>query len=767
MANQYFTITPPTSGTGQGVAEVSATTTNYSTEVRRGSLDFTTNWGRVAHVSVVQKYRPYITQGPTTIPASGGSITFTAMTEYDVVFRSVPEWVTITSDGVTYAEGQRIPAATANGRVFTITAGENTGDERVVANTMNMGHYANNLLQRYVSYISFTQEGVAPTRDIYLTPIYIEVASGDTAATVNIVATNTSLDHYTTSSAGTFNINAEQVGNTFRLTFPVNHEPTSTRGYLSFYLYDNQGGAWTSTVTVVRAAGETPSIIVSPTALTIDYNSYDTGTFTITTNCTVTVNSLYPQRFSVSRNGNTVTVTALNANFGTSDVTGTITVVDADGLAETKSVEVTQRYRPRVVQSPSGVIPASGGTINFTIDSEYDIRLKDIPAFITVSDTLGGTYVENQVITPAQSSGKTFVLTFAANSSSNARDEGTFHAECSVGGTWTLFDGDFNFEQAAYAEKYILISPQTMYLDYTANRVGYFDVSTQGVSSMTPSLTDTGNFSVEPEIVYNTVGVTTEEINETNAYRNVTLTLTDRADASIHSDALIIQRFRPYFILASDYVPASGGTINFTIHTDYDIDFYDIPSYVTVKDNNNNTITAGQRITAENANNKTFSLVFAANQSSSSRSVFNTFCMRNYMFTTVLDYKQFFHFSQGGAQVQEVVDFSIAFEHITQGNRVTVTIALNSGTYAYDTLTYYQDGTQDEETVGEFDVIAAEGDDVTFTLKIDSATFEPFVVHLDYNDGAEGNVDTIYTGETIALVTQYVPGASVTFRVEN
>lgn len=124
MASTNFSYTP-TTGNGNTNVSVSASTLNDGYSDRTATLTFS-NGINTKSVTITQRYQPYRTQGPTSVPYSGGTITITAMTEYDIVFRSVPTWVTaITVNGVTYAEGDRIPAS-VSGSPITISFAPNT-----------------------------------------------------------------------------------------------------------------------------------------------------------------------------------------------------------------------------------------------------------------------------------------------------------------------------------------------------------------------------------------------------------------------------------------------------------------------------------------------------------------------------------------------------------------------------------------------------------------------------------------------------------------
>ena len=145
MASTNFTYSP-TTGNGNTYVDVQAQETNLDTVDKVATIAITNGVSSV-NVSLRQKFRPYLTQGPTSIPASGGSIQVYVYSEYDIVFRSVPLWITITSGNTTYAEGQRISASNFTNlpAVFTLTADPNTGDTRTIQyEGMNMSHYIGN-----------------------------------------------------------------------------------------------------------------------------------------------------------------------------------------------------------------------------------------------------------------------------------------------------------------------------------------------------------------------------------------------------------------------------------------------------------------------------------------------------------------------------------------------------------------------------------------------------------------------------------------------
>lgn len=146
MASTYFYYSP-TAGTGNAQVTLSAASTNNTTTDKSASITIT-NGVSSATVNVIQYYKPYVVQGPTTIiPAAGGTITLTAQSHYDIVFRSVPLWLTIWSGNTQIQEGARVSLAPNTYGIFTLSAGTNDGAQRTSQNAgMNMSHYIGDTL---------------------------------------------------------------------------------------------------------------------------------------------------------------------------------------------------------------------------------------------------------------------------------------------------------------------------------------------------------------------------------------------------------------------------------------------------------------------------------------------------------------------------------------------------------------------------------------------------------------------------------------------
>lgn len=130
MASTNFYYSP-TAGTGNAQITVSAATINQTTADTRAVITFT-NGVSSCTVTVYQKFRPRFNQGPTSVPATGGSVTGYVKSDYDIVFYNVPTWVTISLHGNQIAPGQRVPASalTEIETNIVFTAAANTGASR-------------------------------------------------------------------------------------------------------------------------------------------------------------------------------------------------------------------------------------------------------------------------------------------------------------------------------------------------------------------------------------------------------------------------------------------------------------------------------------------------------------------------------------------------------------------------------------------------------------------------------------------------------------
>lgn len=193
MASTNFNYSP-TTGNGNTNVSVSASTNNLGTADRTATLTFS-NGVNSKSVSITQKYRPYINNyGSTTFPATGGTLNVTAHTEYDVVFRSIPEWITsITINNVVYSEGQRIAASAVDGQAVYFTASANTGSTQRTTHYygMNMAWYVGDtLITQGIAEIDFVQPADTTGIDTDVNSLTFDYNS-NVAQTIQVITNGT------------------------------------------------------------------------------------------------------------------------------------------------------------------------------------------------------------------------------------------------------------------------------------------------------------------------------------------------------------------------------------------------------------------------------------------------------------------------------------------------------------------------------------------------------------------------------------------------
>lgn len=251
MASTNFTY-QPTTGRGNGTIKVTAKSNNENGADRITTLTIT-NGAVSKNVTIKQKYRPYFTlNGSSTIPATGGSVSYVVHTEYDIVFTNVPDWITISQNGTSISPGQRLTPGEADNKTFTFKAAANTGEARS-GNSMTMRHYISGTLSNYVSYFSFSQEAAEIVKNITLSSTAATVTSASTSYTISVTTENCSFCGMTyTNSNTSFPVSAVKSGNNIRLTYSAN-TGSQRATTITFKLKDENNNEYTSTFKLTQA----------------------------------------------------------------------------------------------------------------------------------------------------------------------------------------------------------------------------------------------------------------------------------------------------------------------------------------------------------------------------------------------------------------------------------------------------------------------------------------------------------------------------------
>jgi hypothetical protein len=152
-------------------------------------------------------------------------------------------------------------------------------------------------------------------------------------------------------------------------------------------------------------------------------------------------------------------------------------------------------------------------------------------------------------------------------------------------------------------------------------------------------------------------------------------------------ETVVKQKYRPYFIMTGSSIPSTGGSLDFVVHTEYDIVFLHVPSWITIS-KGSTTYTQGQRITASDADGQTFRIT-AANNPGQSRVVNDTFNMSHYIRDNVQSEVQYFSFIQNGnTQAPNITIEPLLFEVAATASTVSVDLIVQNCTFGrYETST--------------------------------------------------------------------------------
>lgn len=286
-SSSAFSVSP-SSGSGNATVTVTTTGSNMSgSNDITGTLTISSPECSSKTVSVSQKYFPSITQfgGTSTVPASGAVLTYVVHTEYDVVFRSVPSFVTIEdSNGNLITQGQTIPASRLDGTTVKITVAANPTSSTRPSEGFNMGHYLNGTVARYTAPINFTQEASEEAASILINPNSITLAPTETTATYTVTYTGITgnLTHSITGNVDVTSSTLTPIDSSSSTLTVVTANNSSTRSLNSTITVSGTsslGATITGTASLTKA-GNTNGIIISPVETTV-YGSVTTGTFNV------------------------------------------------------------------------------------------------------------------------------------------------------------------------------------------------------------------------------------------------------------------------------------------------------------------------------------------------------------------------------------------------------------------------------------------------------------------------------------------------------
>lgn len=336
----------------------------------------------------------------------------------------------------------------------------------------------------------------------------------------------------------------------------------------------------------------------------------------------------------------------------------------------TLTVNLTQRCLPKITLfGGSTTVPASGGTLSYTVTTDYDFLFHSVPEFITIRDERGNTYTEDERIPASRATDNMFFFDFAENTTTSARTAGDMFMGHYIGAS-TLSERGYpiTFSQEPSSGgtivPYLYVNPSIAYLTYESASTTPIEISTNVNWSILnqdeyyflvlPPTGTSGNTYINiASIYYNT----TETFNRNGQIWIDTGLIVDGQPLKVRLP--IVQGYLPQMVQISGTttVPQTGGTLVYKIYTEYDFVFQNVPSYVTIRDDFGNTYRQGERIPASRATDNKFYVVVPRNESGVDRIVRNTFNMGHYLTTasTVANMVSYINFSQV-AEHQIIID---------------------------------------------------------------------------------------------------------------
>lgn len=284
--------------------------------------------------------------------------------------------------------------------------------------------------------------------------------------------------------------------------------------------------------------------------------------------------------FNFSKTGGTggylaeeVVVTPVAANTTSGD---NVCVVTVQGGGGSKTVRLIHRGIPAVrLTNGSTSVPATGATLSYEIDTHYPFCFKNVPAFVSISDSNGHTYNADTQYAETLAEGTTFYITIGANTGTSTRNDGGFylgHYYPDANGTLsTTYTAPITFSQAAGASEGLSVNPVTIVFDWDEDTGSSRTITVTSNVSWGASLPSSSHYEIVGSATGSgngTITIRPKDVNQTSSNRyEDTLTVTG---GSMTATTTLMQYRQPRLIINSNYeVPPTGGTINMDFTSDY------------------------------------------------------------------------------------------------------------------------------------------------------------------------------------------------------
>lgn len=201
-----------------------------------------------------------------------------------------------------------------------------------------------------------------------------------------------------------------------------------TSGSFSVVFYTDWGSQTDRIFFNITQKRYEPVIVPDVSAITLDYALMSQKNFNVISNVVrynVTNSNSTNFNIAPTSGGNgtySFTLGANQKNTSGADYTGTLTLHHTLGLADDKTISITQWFVPTFTGS-TFVAPPTGGTLVFTANTHYPIAFTGVPTWITITNAdTGDQYADSQVITPT---GSSIVLNFAVRENWGYDDRAT------------------------------------------------------------------------------------------------------------------------------------------------------------------------------------------------------------------------------------------------------------------------------------------------------------------------------------------------------
>lgn len=378
-----FSITVPANTTGEEIR----TFVYYYNFVN----DIIVGLGHTIIIQAGDAPTPTLTVDPSvlTYPSSGGArvMDVTYATSLSTNISSFPSWLSGTYVSVAQGSGQ-----------YTITAASNAS---IASRSFNF-----ELADANMSLAVPITQAAGQASSLSISPSSNSVTNSSGSVQITVTAVGISEINYSSTSWITY---SGKSGSVYTFSYTANTTTSQRTGTITFY-----GGGLSETYTLIQAAGEAPSLVVSPTSDSVGASS---GTYQVT----VTPTNISSVSYSISDNwlsysskvGNvytfSYTANATSAQrqsvvtFTGDGISRTFTLTQAAGSVASLTVSPATQSAFNTSGTVSCTVTASGGTgsVSYSISDNW----------LTFSNTSGSNYYFNFTAN-ATTSSRTSIVTF-------------------------------------------------------------------------------------------------------------------------------------------------------------------------------------------------------------------------------------------------------------------------------------------------------------------------------------------------------------------